>query len=195
MNSSHLVTIFCRILVSLNVISFLWSVIGIFKSNKEKESLKYRGLQIFSVLTWITCLYAVYFSDLTDIQSWALCLCQLICLISFWSHAQLVKRHQFTIVYSLDQPQKLIKSGFYAYIRNPFYLTYLVCYFSVGIFSFNGAVLSLSLVMLWFYIDAARLEEEKFMNSSLSLEYKEYYRSTGRFLPKIGTDHPPAKAS
>ncbi len=91
----------------------------------------------------------------------------------------------FSYVFSNDVPTMLWTGGPFAYIRNPFYSSYLLAMASVAlmmpsivrilVFAGTGALLT----------SAARHEERKFAESPLAREYESYRQRTGRFLPKI----------
>jgi len=91
----------------------------------------------------------------------------------------------FSYIYSNDTPQFLWTSGPYAYIRNPFYSSYMLSYFAAAIM-FPGVVSFAVVVgMIFYFYAAARHEERKFGRSQLATEYDAYRRRTGRFIPRF----------
>lgn len=91
----------------------------------------------------------------------------------------------FSYIFSTDIPTFLCTSGPYAYVRNPFYTSYLLTMGSTVLMLpslFRGAVF---LAMVAYLRLAAVREERKFARSSLAAEYSEYKATTGRFLPRI----------
>ena len=96
----------------------------------------------------------------------------------------------FSYAFSKDTPQFLLTSGPYAYIRNPFYSSYLLS-FAGGAILFPGiATLVTFGLMLLLFAKIARHEERKFEKSALSAEYEVYRCRTGRFIPKLGRPSP-----
>lgn len=92
----------------------------------------------------------------------------------------------FSYIYSHDTPQFLWTSGPYAYIRNPFYASYLLSYIGAAMM-FPGATAYVVVgAMIVFFSLAARHEERKFKGSPLAAEYEAYRRRTGRFIPRWG---------
>ena len=95
-----------------------------------------------------------------------------------------IRGQYFSYVFSDDVPAMLWTGGPFAYIRNPFYASYLLAMASVVLMMptairllvFAGTVLLLT--------SAARHEERKFARSPLAGEYESYRRRTGRFLPR-----------
>jgi protein-S-isoprenylcysteine O-methyltransferase Ste14 len=91
----------------------------------------------------------------------------------------------FSYLFSNDVPEFLWTAGPYAYIRNPFYSSYLLAYASAAIMLPSLAMLILFVGMALFYSAAARKEERKFESSALASEYEAYKQRTGRFIPKF----------
>ena len=91
----------------------------------------------------------------------------------------------FSYAYSDDPPRFLMKTGPYAYVRNPFYSSYLLSYLAAAILFPGVATLLVFVGMAWFLTAAARQEERKFATSDLAAEYESYRQQTGRFIPKL----------
>ena len=176
----NLATLLCI----LNILSILWSVIGVFKK-KEYEGLQYRVVETTTVTLWGLMLYFAVASPVSFLNYLILSCFQLFCLFGFWSHVNLVRKHEFSFAFSADVPGSLVKTGLYRYVRNPFYLIYLTCYGSAALCLAQPILMGLTLVMIFIYTKAARYEENKFLKSSFKLEYQEYLKSTGRFFPKL----------
>ena len=95
-----------------------------------------------------------------------------------------IRGRYFSYVFSHDVPAMLWTGGPFAYIRNPFYASYLLAMASVVVMMpttirflvFAGTAMLLT--------SAARHEERKFARSPLAGEYESYRRRTGRFLPR-----------
>src|SRR5439155_25465580 len=69
----------------------------------------------------------------------------------------------FSYVHSGDEPKFVWTGGPYAWVRNPFYDSYLITYASAAIMMPDLIMLEVLLVMLWFFRSAARHEERKFL--------------------------------
>ena len=93
----------------------------------------------------------------------------------------------FSYIFSTDTPTFLCTAGPYAYIRNPFYTSYLLTMVSTAVMLpsvFRGVVV----VALAGYLRlAAVLEERKFERSRMAADYASYRARTGRFLPKMAS--------
>ena len=96
-----------------------------------------------------------------------------------------VRQRFFSYVFSRDTPEFLWTSGPYAYIRNPFYASYILSYFGAAMMFPGISALVVLVAMIVFFGLAARHEERKFARSPLGAEYEAYRKRTGRFIPRI----------
>ena len=95
-----------------------------------------------------------------------------------------IRGQYFSYVFSHDVPKMLCTDGPFAYIRNPFYSSYLLGMASAALM-WPSIVRFLVFAGTWILLtSAARHEERKFERSPLAPEYELYRRRTGRFLPK-----------
>lgn len=95
-----------------------------------------------------------------------------------------VRPRQLSAAFSPDLPTELIARGPYRFVRNPFYLAYLLGH-AVPLVATRSPWAALGwVVMLLIYRHAALLEERKFLGSALADEYRRYAGQTGRFLPR-----------
>jgi protein-S-isoprenylcysteine O-methyltransferase Ste14 len=105
-------------------------------------------------------------------------------LIFIWA-VRTVGLQRLTAVFSKDAPDELIVSGPFRFVRNPFYLSYMMVYLQALVASRSWwAALPLA-GMGWLYYRAALVEENKFLSSHLASEYRLYAARTGRFVPML----------
>ena len=97
-----------------------------------------------------------------------------------------IRGRYFSYVFSRDVPGFLWTGGAFAYIRNPFYASYLLSAASVAVMFSDISVLLLFMLLFLFARAAARHEERKFLASPFREEYEAYARRTGRFVPGVG---------
>ena len=84
-----------------------------------------------------------------------------------------------------DNVGKIITSGPYAWIRHPFYLSYIFVWLTSTLL-FNSLYLWITLTYLVaFYFTSAKSEEKVILKSDYSREYQEYSQNVGMFLPRI----------
>jgi protein-S-isoprenylcysteine O-methyltransferase Ste14 len=96
-----------------------------------------------------------------------------------------IRGQYFSYVFSDDTPALLWTGGPFAYIRNPFYASYLLAMASATLMLpalFRLAVFAGTVLLL---TSAARHEERKFARSPLAGEYASYLQRTGRFIPRL----------
>ncbi len=95
----------------------------------------------------------------------------------------------FSYAMSSDTPRFLHTSGPFAYLRNPFYLSYWIGLVA-ALMAFPTAVTAATIVVMFFYYQqVARFEERKFARSALSADYAVYKARTGRFFPRFSRSH------
>jgi protein-S-isoprenylcysteine O-methyltransferase Ste14 len=111
-------------------------------------------------------------------------------LLFEWSR-RAIRGKFFSYAYSEDTPQFLMTAGPYAYIRNPFYASYLLAYAGAVILFPGLATLLVALMMGAVLVNAARYEERKFERSPLAAEFAAYRRRTGRFIPRLASAEKP----
>jgi protein-S-isoprenylcysteine O-methyltransferase Ste14 len=83
-----------------------------------------------------------------------------------------------------NQKTKLIKTGVYAYIRNPYFLSYYVMF--LGLFLVRPSLVFAALAIIttsFFHLMVLR--EEAYLASVHGNEYLDYKKATGRYLPKL----------
>jgi protein-S-isoprenylcysteine O-methyltransferase Ste14 len=96
-----------------------------------------------------------------------------------------IRGRTFTVFFTNDVPQFVWTGGPYAYVRHPFYTSYLLSYASVAIALRSVVQALVFFAMVAFFWTAAAREERKFANSSFAAEYAAYRSRTGRFVPRL----------
>ncbi|MEM9332364.1 MAG: isoprenylcysteine carboxylmethyltransferase family protein [Pseudomonadota bacterium] len=82
-------------------------------------------------------------------------------------------------------PKQLLTTGPYAYVRHPFYTSYLIQWIGWAIASWSVWGLVPIVFMSTTYYLAAKGEEKKFLNTEMADAYRTYQANTGRFFPKL----------
>ena len=99
--------------------------------------------------------------------------------------AQSIRGRTFSLAGHDDLPQFVHVAGPYAYIRNPFYASYILAGISTIVMwpsVWGGVVVALAIA---YYEWLARFEEKKFARSAVATEYARYKARTGRLLPRL----------
>lgn len=102
-------------------------------------------------------------------------------LIFVWS---VVARGRYSVAWEMPEDQQLVTWGPYRYVRHPSYLGYLLVFSGLFLVWLNLVAL-VPMVGIPGYMALAKPEEELLM-SRFGQRYREYMRSTGRFIPRIG---------
>lgn len=108
----------------------------------------------------------------------------LLSLVLFHWAAFSIRGRVFSYAGNDDVPRFVHTAGPYAYIRNPFYASYLLTEISMIVMAPSiwgmAAVAAAAAYFSWL----ARFEEAKFARSPVAEEYRRYTLRTGRLLPK-----------
>lgn len=140
----------------------------------------------FSVLVGVLLIWA-FSTDLSSAFAWLAVTMYLASLILFWSAVRAHGDKRPHIALTEGAPDALVVSGPYRFIRHPFYSAYLL--FWAATIPATGTVIAVmpSVVMGFLYWRIARDEEGFISRSSLAVQYNEYSRRAGMFLPKLFT--------
>lgn len=87
-----------------------------------------------------------------------------------------------TTINPSEHTTKIIKSGIYAYSRNPIYLGWFLVMAGSGLIGFSVFALILSLLMIPLLYWAVILEEEKYLERKFGEEYLSYKEKVRRWL-------------
>lgn len=89
----------------------------------------------------------------------------------------------------LDVPAEIVTWGPYAWIRHPFYTSYLLAFVG-ALLAFPGPSTACTLAYAWVVLRVtAKREEDRLAAGRFGMRYRRYRARTGRFLPRIGTRH------
>ena len=110
----------------------------------------------------------------------------LICFVAatllFWWAIRTTTTKRLSIAYKKVDPDLIVAAGPYAWIRHPFYTSYILFWVGTG-FIAGGWQWALALVLMVWYLRIARDEERYFERSGLSAGYAAYRRRTGMLIP------------
>lgn len=167
-------------------ISFFWSVIGVFRKPEGSVSTMYRVLQISSGWTWTYSLFCIVLTDGPHLGAQILALVLImLSLLIFWYTRRWIQNKDFALVFNKEAPSHLETEGPFRWVRHPFYSSYLLCYFSVVLFTLDTLMGLTFLFMVGLYFKALKEEEQKFQEKGFSEAYKNYSQRTGALFPKL----------
>jgi len=173
--------------LALPWIVFIWQVVG--ASITFRPMPGQRGGSPLAQLISLSFVAVLYRGPTVVLNVWLAVLGSIGLLASLllfeWAR-RAVRGRLFSYIFSSDTPGFLCMDGPFAYIRNPFYSSYLLAMASAALMMpslFRGLVV---LAMVGYFSAAAIYEERKFARSAVAAEYALYRRRTGRFIPTFG---------
>jgi protein-S-isoprenylcysteine O-methyltransferase Ste14 len=162
---------------------FAWGVRGHFVGDKTPG-----GMQVVVALSFVGS--AGFLFDLweTRIPDWraAAGFCLHLSAIVLFGWAVLATRHKRpALAFAGERPNHIFRSGPYAYIRHPFYTSYLLYWLGCVVATSSIILVFIFLALAVIYTIAALGEERDFSHSSIRDEYEAFRKSTGLFWPKL----------
>jgi protein-S-isoprenylcysteine O-methyltransferase Ste14 len=163
--------------------AFSWAVRGHFVGDKAVGAMNI-------ILALSLAGIAVFLFDVSQTsgpdwpQAAGFCL-HLLAIVLFGWAVLTTRQNRPALAFAGDQPDRIFRSGPYAYIRHPFYTAYLLFWLGCGVATSSLIMLIIFLSLLAIYTVAALGEERHFLRSALHDEYVAYRRDTGLFWPKL----------
>jgi protein-S-isoprenylcysteine O-methyltransferase Ste14 len=178
-------TLTARQAIVVPIVVFVWQVLGATRAFRPVEGE--RGSELAGLISFaFVALVAGNGSEIVNIGLFAVaCAALAIALLLFEWARRTVRGHYFSWIFSTDSPTFVCTDGPFAYVRNPFYTSYLLTMAATVIMRpgiFRAAVF---LAMVVYFVAAALHEERKFARSTVAADYARYKARTGRFLPKV----------
>ena len=167
--------------------SFSWAIKQHFRRNDDKKmSGGMRLITMLGLVSFAGQIAAILLKDEFHILTAVVgSMFYLISLFLFYWAIQATLQYRLTLAYSTDEPQFLLKTGPYSFIRHPFYMAYSIFWLAGFVATQNWWLVLSITVMTFLYYQAAKMEEEKFLSCQLfQNDYAEYRKQTGMFLPK-----------
>lgn len=84
-------------------------------------------------------------------------------------------------------PSSVVSTGAFRYVRHPLYLASILTYLGLTISTMSLLSVAL-LVGIFIFHDHIASYEEKLLEASLGEEYRNYKKSTGKWVPRIGKE-------
>jgi protein-S-isoprenylcysteine O-methyltransferase Ste14 len=164
------------------IISLVWARFNVFYTPKHLTTISVLYDSIVSVQILVT-YYSLVMGALDPIIPIAFCIGLYTCsLYLFWWSVFTARNLDFAFS---NEVSRIIRTGPYYFIRHPFYLSYTLSWISSSLlFNSIGLWITLGLLVIFYFL-SARKEEKVFNDSMYSIQYAEYIRSTGMFLPRV----------
>lgn len=179
----HIFDIVVTLLGVATIGQYVWSTRAHFRSQKMASGAVAVSIAVivtallFLVLTW-TRVQPVQ-AHLSGIAV------MLASMVLFWWAIIASRKAQLRFAFDPENPHGLVTDGPYRYLRHPFYTSYVIFWvgWAIATASWEAAIPVVILVIL--YVKAALMEEEKFANSPLAVDYAAYRERTGFFWPRL----------
>ncbi len=146
------------------------------------------GLKVISTLVIFSAIVLTYLSFSLEQPTIAQILgfgFMIFSFILFWITIRESSNAKLLGAFDEKLPHGLLKTGPYAYVRHPFYTSYLIQWVGWAIAAWTIWAIVPVVFMTVTYWNAARDEENKFFKTDMADEYREFVANTGRFFPKI----------
>ena len=88
-----------------------------------------------------------------------------------------------TLAFAVNTPAYVHIGGPYAYVRHPFYSSYVMFWLATAVAEHNLLGWIILMLMTALYSIAAKREERKFASSLLAATYNDYRGKTGMLIP------------
>lgn len=163
---------------------YVWSTKTHFRSDSQPPGLSLVAAAVFLCFAIFNALLWKYVQPL-PVQLLGLSLIWASIALFWWAiHAS--SDAGLTHIFDKTKPRSLLTSGPFAHVRHPFYTSYIIFWAGFGIATGSVWAIIPFVIIVVIYTRASRLEEEKFFNSPLADNYREYMTRAGRFWPKFG---------
>jgi protein-S-isoprenylcysteine O-methyltransferase Ste14 len=172
-------------IVSISVIAqYAWSVTAHFTSPKTPDGAKIISLAV--ALTGLLYMLALWMLNQPLSAQISGLLIQLSSVAQFWWAISASKKARLRFAFDKEAPASLLQDGPYAYVRHPFYSSYILFWTGWAIAAWTiWAILPLAFLIA-VYVRAARDEEKNFSSTAFAAEYENYRQRAGLFWPKFG---------
>jgi protein-S-isoprenylcysteine O-methyltransferase Ste14 len=163
---------------------YAWSMRNHFHSQQMPS-----GAKIISTVVTASGLFFLVLIWLTDQPIAALAAgfaLQLASLALFWAAIRASRAARLRFAFDEENPDSLVVTGPYRYVRHPFYTSYILFWAGWGLATWSiWAIVPVAGIVV-IYVIAARDEEAKFSRTAMGPRYEEYRRNTGLFWPMPG---------
>jgi protein-S-isoprenylcysteine O-methyltransferase Ste14 len=171
--------------VSIGVIAqYAWSLKAHFTSPRTP-----RGAKVISAAVALTALFymfALWKLDQPALAQIAGLLIELSSVALFWWAIAASKKARLRFAFDSQAPASLLQDGPYAFVRHPFYASYILFWTGWAIAAWTVWASAPLLFLIAVYVRAARVEEKNFSSTEFATAYEAYRKRAGLFWPKLG---------
>lgn len=164
--------------------SYFWGLLRFFRDpgGSRRDTALVKAATTLAVIAHVAAMLFAF--DYAAWRFWPAMALYAFSLALFWWAIAVNLARPLSIAFSHDRPEHLVTDGPYAHVRNPLYVSYVLCWIA-GMLATGQWPLGPTVVVLgWLYHRAALAEEAKFAASPLAASYAAYASRTGRYLPR-----------
>ena len=146
------------------------------------------GVRLISTLViasalWLT--YLTFRAPQPEMAQWVGLICMVASFLLFWWTIRESRSAKLLAAFDEKMPHCVLQSGPYAYVRHPFYVSYLLKWCGWALAAYDPWAIVPVVAMGTTYWVAAGEEEAKFRDTDQAEAYADYARRTGRFFPRL----------
>ncbi len=163
--------------------SFAWGLRGHFVGDRTPG-----GVYVINALSLAAAavfLFSVWTTDVPDWRRAAGFLLHLSAIALFVWAIRATRQNRPALAFAGKRPDHVFSWGPYAYIRHPFYTSYLLFWLGCVVATSSLVMVVLFVALAATYTLAALGEERSFLRSSMHDEYEGFRNATGFFWPKF----------
>lgn len=151
------------------------------RSSTQKKWMTY-SIYAWTLVFWVV---LIAMPPASDVARWTGVGFFALAQVTFWWAIRSFRGNRPAFAFTEAQPLTLNEAGPYAYIRHPFYTSYILGWLG-AVFATGQPWLLIAVAwMSWFYVRAAQQEERTLSNGPLGASYRLYQSRTGMFWPKL----------
>jgi protein-S-isoprenylcysteine O-methyltransferase Ste14 len=162
---------------------FAWGVRGHFIGDKTPGAMNIiLALSLTGAIVFLFDIWMISVPDWARAAGFSL---HLLGIALFGWAVLATRQNRPAMAFAGERPDHIFKSGPYAYIRHPFYASYLLYWLGCVVATSSLVLAFIFLALAALYTIAALGEERAFSHSAIGDEYEAFRRSTGLFWPRL----------
>jgi protein-S-isoprenylcysteine O-methyltransferase Ste14 len=164
--------------------SFSWAAFFFFKTQTDHGKAGKKLIFISGSLSIFASLFLTWYLPQPDprLAITSVVLFVFANVLFWWAYA-IVRATPLDFAFSKSNPNFLVKTGPYRWVRHPFYVSYTCAWIAACFATQSPVFVVVPVFMFALYLKAARAEERIFLQSALASEYAQYQWQTPMFFP------------
>jgi len=171
--------------ICLTILYYAIMMVAYFRLDKGIQLLRLALIGSLFVCSLVLAASMLSNSHESPLRSCIACALTILSNFLFWSARRAHGTVKPSAAFSAILPSQINRNGPYAIIRHPFYAAYILVFAAGAISIGTLSAFVIPVVAIAIYYGASTYEESQLCQSDLGIEYRNYARNTGRFLPKI----------